>query len=202
MLLVGVIASNGYLDPAGPFRTSASSVQYDGVSMLRAIFSTDASAQSYAAIYYLLDSQLPDSGAAKQVKVQFAATNVWGHGGFDVLELKNVTQAAPLANGISNGDNCGNGHGARSVAVNFSQTGSLVYAVAAARGATALPSLATAAAPNGPFEHWNAHQGFPADMTGSAGYVFANTNRSLDWSFTDCFNSAAAGVAIKRLNWN
>jgi len=33
--------------------------------------------------------------------VQFAATNVWGHGGFDVLELKNVMQVAPIATGTS-----------------------------------------------------------------------------------------------------
>jgi len=202
MLLVGVIASVGYLDPAGPFRTSADSVQYDGINMPRAIFSVDTSAQSYAAVYYLLDSQLPDSGTARQVKVRFAATNVWGHGGFDVLELKNVTQSVPLATGVSSGSNCGNGMGTRSVTVNFSETGSLVYAVMAGRNATAVPTLTTGAAPNGPFQHWNAHQPLPENMTGSAAYVFGNTNRTLEWAFTDCYNSAGAGVAIKRLNWN
>jgi hypothetical protein len=194
MILVGVIASDSFLDP--------DLVQYDGVDMTRAIWSQDASNQSYAAVYYLLEAQLPDSGTARPVKVQFAATNVWGHGGLDVLELKNVMQVAPIATGVSTGGNCGGGNNARSIAVNFSQTGTLVYGVMAGRGATVIPSFTSGAAPNGPFSHWNDHVLNPNNMTGSTGYVFGNSNRTLDWSFNDCYNSAGAGVAIKRLNWN
>jgi hypothetical protein len=33
-------------------------------------------------------------------------------------------------------------------------------------------------------------------------YAIANSTYSMNWTVLNCFNSAAAMVAIKRLNWN
>src|SRR5260221_343931 len=82
MVLVGVSSSDTFLDPE--------SMTYNGKPMTRAVFAQDASGQSYAGIYFLLDAQLPDTaGTQSPVVATFASTPVWGHGGFDVLELKN-----------------------------------------------------------------------------------------------------------------
>jgi hypothetical protein len=32
--------------------------------------------------------------------------------------------------------------------------------------------------------------------------VFDNDNRTISWNVVNCYNSATAAVAIKRLNWN
>jgi hypothetical protein len=189
MVIVGVVASDTFLDPE--------SVQYDGKDMTRAVWAQDTDNQSYAAVYYMLEAQLPDPGT-KTVTVTFASTPVWGHGGFDVLELKNTMQVAPIANGMAIGSNCGGGNGVRNVTVNFTQTGSLVYAVMSGRGALSVPTLTA----NGPIQHWNDHVSSPNNHTGSSAYVFDNDNRTFQWTFNDCYNSAAVGVAVKRLNWN
>lgn len=190
MVLVGVASSDTLLDPE--------SVKYDDFDMVRAQFAQDSSNQSYAAVYYLLDDQLPDTaGATSHVKVTFSSGSMWGDGGFDVLELKNTMQVAPIANGTAVGGNCGGGNGLRSVSVTFNQPGSLVYGVMSGRGATQMPVLSA-----GPTQHWNEHVGSPTDHTGSSAYVLDDNNRTFDWTFNDCFNSAGVAVVIKRLNAN
>jgi hypothetical protein len=39
-------------------------------------------------------------------------------------------------------------------------------------------------------------------MLGAAAYIFDNDNRTLTWNVANCYNSATAIVAIKRLSAN
>ena len=127
MVLVGIAASEQLLRP--PL-----SVTYNGAAM-----TTDATlqkmtgaSQGWAGIYYLLDSGLPATAGSYAVTASFASTYVWGSGIFDVVELKNVHQTNPFVvtapvdtldcNGMP-----------RLLNVNFSQVGSFVYAILAAR---------------------------------------------------------------------
>jgi hypothetical protein len=82
--------------------------------------------------------------------------------------------------------------------VNFNQAGSLVYSTMSGRGATAAAISGAA----GLVETWDQQQPSPNNHTGSAAYIFSDTNRTITWNLTGCYNSAGAGVAVKRLSAN
>jgi hypothetical protein len=76
----------------------------------------------------------------------------------------------------------------------------LVYGVLAARAAT---SAALDKSDANVVEMWNQRQIGPDSMIGAAAYYYpTDVGRTLTWAVSDCYNSATAGVAIKRLNWN
>ena len=188
MVLVGIAASEEFLDPE--------TVTYDGTSMIRAVQAQNSTNQSYAAIYYLLDTALPAAAnTTSPVSAVFSSTFAWGHGGLDVLELRNAMQTAPLTTGSSSGAAC-SGSATRGVSATYNQTGSLVYGLLSGRGATA----ASLNGAPGLTQTWNQHQATPSDLTGSAAYVIDNDDRTINWSLSNCFNSAAAMVVIKRLS--
>ena len=192
MLVVGIACTDNYTNPDNVV------VTYAGTPMLVAIEQEDAGKHSYAGIYYLLDSALPDNPSTNQVVASFGPAFTWGHAGVDVLELKNTMQVTPIATGGTPGDaNCG-GSASRSGTVTFNQPGSLVYGVLSARGA----SSATLSSSSGLVESWNQLQPTPDKMVGAAAYVPDNDNRTITWSVANCYNSAVALAAIKRLSAN
>jgi len=194
MIVVGLAATDTLLaDPA------AVTVTYAGEPMQLAVNQQDGAKQSYAAVYYILDAALPDGTGPNDALATYTTPgNKWGHAGMDLIELKNTMQTAPIAvMGTPGNTGCGGGS-TRTATVTFAQTGSLVYGVLGARGATA----ATLSSATGLVESWNQFQLLPDKMIGAAAYVFDNDNRTLTWSLVNCYNSATAIVAIKRLNWN
>ena len=177
-------------------------VTYDTQPMQLAVQLVDAKKQSYAGIFYILDAALPAGTGSKDVVATYALPGYgWGHAGIDVMELKNTMQVAPIATGgsvlLPTDPGCG-GSPSRSATVTFTQPGSLVYGVLGARGASA----ATLTAATGLVETWNQLQSTPDKMIGAAAYVFDGDNRTIAWNVTNCFNSATAIVAIKRLSAN
>lgn len=189
MLLVGVAATESYLNPANFTLT------YAGVTLTRAAFSQDGNNLAHAAVYYLLDSQLPTTAGVKTLNVALIASNFgWGGGGVDVLELANVSQGSVLATGTNSGINC-SGATSRSVAVNLTQPGSLVYAVLTGRAAAS----ATLSAASGLVESWNQHQVTPDHLMGAAAWIITGANRTVTWTVPTCYSSAQVGVALKRI---
>ncbi|MES1182158.1 MAG: hypothetical protein ABUL60_00010 [Myxococcales bacterium] len=197
MVLVGVAYTDTILT-ASP----TVGVTYDGQPMQLATQQVDVKAQSYAGVFYILDAALPTTTGAKDVIATYTTPgNRWGHAGLDLMELKNTMQVAPIATGgsiITPTDPGCSGGSTRTATVTFSQVGSLVYGVLGARGATA----ATLSGASGLVETWNQLQSSPDKMIGAAAYVFDNDNRTITWNVVNCYNSATAAVAIKRLNWN
>jgi hypothetical protein len=160
----------------------------------------DSSLSAYAGVYYLLDAALPNSPGSQPVIARFSnSTAPWGHGGLDVIELKNTMQVAPIATGGAGGGNCGSNPNI-SAAVTFSQAGSLVYGVMT--GVTATTASLTGSGSPAPVETWNQLQKLPNDMHGAAAYAFGDSSRTLTWTVPSCNATATAIVAVKRLNWN
>lgn len=198
MVLISVVSSDPFGEPE--------SVTYDDQPLTRAAFAVDGSANSWAGIYYILDANLPDNAGEKSnAVVKFWNGAQWGMGGFDLIELKNATQAAPFASGTGSavGGNCG-GATQRAVTVTYTSPGgeptkynnSLVYAVLSARGALS----ATLSMAAGQTETWNAFTtGAPQDHLGAAVRIFDNDTRTFTWSVPSCYNSAGVGVAVQRL---
>ncbi len=192
IVLVGVVASEVLLDPEQVV------VTYDGTTMIPAVERTEPNKQAYSGIYYLLDAALPSSaGAVSVVRAQFSTTGSWGHGGLDVLELRNAMQVGPIATGAASSADCAS-TSSRSVNVTFDQPGSLVYGVMSARAATTV-SLTSS---SGLVQTWNQRQATPAGHVGAAAYVFDDDSRAIAWSVTGCYNTSATSVAIKRLSAN
>jgi hypothetical protein len=200
MIIVGIAATDSFLDHGAPLHTDNIVVTYNGTAMSTVVEQTDSSKQSYAGIYYLLDANLPNNTGSTSypVKVQFETFNQWGHGGIDIVELKNTMQTAPLASGSSSGGNC-SGSQSRSVSVTFSQTGSFAYGVLSARAGTSLtlttPSIT---------QTWNQKvTANPADFAAGAAYAWpVDSSRTFSWNVPTCYNSASAAVVIKRLSAN
>jgi hypothetical protein len=200
MIIVGIAATDNFLDHGAPLHTDNIVVTYNGTTMSNVVEQTDSSRQSYAGIYYLLDANLPNNTGSTSypVKVQFEPFNQWGHGGIDIVELKNTMQTAPLASGGSQAGNC-SGSLSRSVSVTFSQTGSFAYGVLSARAGTSLtlttPSIT---------QTWNQKvTANPADFAAGAAYAWpVDSSRTFSWDVPTCYNSASAAVVIKRLSAN
>ncbi|MDF3069782.1 MAG: hypothetical protein K0R38_5383 [Polyangiaceae bacterium] len=191
MVLVGVATTDNYTAMENV------SVTYAGTPMLLAFEQLDPGKHSYAGIYYLLESGLPESGTNRQVVASFGATNTWGHAGVDVVELRNVMQVAPIASGGAGVDmNC-SPVATRSASLSFTQSGSLIYGVLGARHSTA-----AALVDNTVTQLSNRQQTTPDGMTLATAYVKANSGRSLGWDVTNCYNTAISLVAIKRLSAN
>jgi hypothetical protein len=194
MVLVGVIATPNFTNPENI------SVTYGGTNMLLAKEQRDSGLQAYAGIYYLLDAALPDTTGSKAVVATFSAsTSPWGHGGLDVIELKNVMQVAPIATNGAGGGNCGSAPTISST-VTFTQPGSLVYGVLG--GVTANSVTLTGTGTPTPVETWNQLQSTPDKGHGAAAYALGDSSRTLTWNVPTCNATATAIVAIKRLNWN
>ena len=86
----------------------------------------------------------------------------------------------------------------RSLNVNFSQVGSFVYAILAARNGDV---GATNTSPVGFVQTLNARATDPAVLAGMAGYVGpVSSNQLFAWNVESCWNSAAVGVAIHRMS--
>lgn len=194
MVLVGVGTTDNFTQTPANI-----GVTYDGVTMTQSAKVFDSVNQhSLATIFYLLDSQLPDTTGSKQVIVNFGPTFMWGHGGMNVVELKNTMQVAPIATGgQGDGNNCGSS-ASRAGSISFSQTGSYVYGFLAARGAT----NATFSASGSQSSLFIQNQPTPDNMTAAATSVIANGNTTMTWTVNNCYNSAVGMVAVKRLNWN
>jgi hypothetical protein len=192
MVLVGVTAMSNFTDPP------TARVDYATVPMHLAFAQEDINKHSYAGIFYLLDSELPDGAGANEVLVWFGGNYSWGHGGAQVVELRNVMQVPPIATGGGAGDLSCSAGGSRSGSVTFSQVGSLVYGVLGARGGTQAVLSGTPAVT----ELWNQIVTTPDRLLAASAYVIDNDNRTFTWNVTGCENSAIAVVAIKRLNAN
>jgi len=192
MVLVGVTATPNFTNPENI------SVTYAGTTMLLAKEQRDSGLQAYAGIYYLLDAALPDTAGNKTVIAKLSASSSpWGHGGLDIIELKNVSQVAPIAtNGTSSG-NCGSAPTVSST-VTFTQPGSFVYGVLGA--VTASTASLTGSGSPTPIETWNQLQTSPDRMHAAAAYTFGDSTRTLTWNVPACNGTASAIVAIKRLN--
>src|SRR6185369_2990893 len=107
------------------------------------------------------DAALPDTAGANDAVATYTTPGFrWGHAGMDLIELKNTMQTAPIAAaGLAGNTGCGGGS-TRTATVTFAQTGSLVYGVLGARGATS----ATLSSSVGLVETWNQLQGTPDKM--------------------------------------
>jgi hypothetical protein len=190
-VLVGVAATDNYT------AIEKISVTYAGTPMLLAFEQMDPGKHSYAGIYYLLESGLPEAGTNRQVIVSIGAAMTWGHAGADVVELRNVMQVAPIASGGAGVNlNC-SPVATRGASLSFSQAGSLVYGVLGARNATA-----AALVDNTVTQIANRQQTSPERMMLATAYVVANAGRTISWDVTGCFNTAVSLVAIKRLSAN
>ncbi len=192
MVLVAVTATDNFTNPP------TAKAEYAGVEMRRAVQRTDVNAHSYAGIFYLLDSELPESAGTHQALVSFSGNYPWGHAAAQVVELKNTMQVAPIAVGGGSGDLSCSASVSRSGTVTFNQVGSLVFGVLGARGGDGATLTGTPAV----VSLWNQTVTDPAKLLSASAYVYDNDNRTLTWNMTSCDNSAIAMVAIKRLNWN
>jgi hypothetical protein len=197
MVLVGVATTDNYFEPY--------SVSYDQKPMTLAA-SIASAGNSWAGVYYILDADLPNNAATPSpVLVRFDNGNAWGHGGFEVLELRNAQQSAPFVIGTNNGGNCGGGFQARSVGVTFSSPGSeptkydnsLVYAVLAARGTAAAADVTLDSM--GVTQGWKEFQPDPDKLVGTAVRVLDSDSRTFNWTISNCYNTAQAAVAVQRL---
>ncbi|HET7539378.1 MAG TPA: hypothetical protein VFK05_05880 [Polyangiaceae bacterium] len=196
ILLVAVTATEAYF-------TTTKTVLYGpsanpNIVMHRAVESkAGGSPGSYAAIYYLLDDELPINAGAYAVSVQFSAGTQTGAGSFAVSEFQNVQQTpSPFVATPSNTDTSGCGNPSiRSVPLNFSQAGSFGYvALSARQGSNASVVAGTVT------ETMYKQQPEPGPMSALAGYVGPiNGNATPSWNISTCTNSAGAGVVLKRV---
>jgi hypothetical protein len=192
MLLVGLGATDNFTNP------EKISLTYDGVAMVPAIKVFDSASQhTLAAIYYLLDASLPDAPGSKQVVAGFGGNYTWGHGAIQVLELKNAMQVAPIATSGGAGPSSCSATMIRSGSISFNEAGSLVYGFLTARGATGTTLSASA----GLTELWKQTDTSPENIAVASAYSIDDSARTMTWTVTDCFNSAVALAAIKRLNY-
>jgi hypothetical protein len=188
VVLVGVSASG---TGAGPF-----SVTYDDQPMVKAVEIEHESRQTYAAIYYLLDEQLPaPAGTTNRARVIFSTGQWWGYGGIDVLEVVGAQQDPPLLTNTSVGTYC-NGLAKRGVTLTFDAPGSLVYGVLSSRGALGPPTLQQAPPLNKTWSQ-NVYNGSVAQSAG-AGWVIDDDTRNLEWDLEGCDTSVAAGIVLER----
>jgi hypothetical protein len=192
MLIAGVTATDNYTKPENI------KVTYGSATMTPIIEQMDGNTQSYAGIYYLLDSGLPTSAGTYDVVARFGGSGTWGHGGINVIELRNTKQQAPFAfKGAASTTSCSSTP-TRSVTVTFSEPGSFVYALLGARGGR----TAQLASSPGFIESWNQHQATPDHLMAAAAYMIADDSRTVSWTVGSCYNSANAIVAVERLNSN
>jgi hypothetical protein len=190
VVLVGVSASG---TGSGPF-----SVTYDDQPMVKAVEIEHESRQTYAAIYYLLDAQLPAQAAtSNQARVVFSTGQWWGYGGIDVLEVVNAQQDAPLVTNTAVGANC-SPQTTRGVTLTFDAPGSLVYGVLSSRGSPSPPTLQQAPPLTKTWSQ-NVDNGGAAQSAG-AGWVIDDDTRNLQWGLENCDTSAVAGVVLERLH--
>jgi hypothetical protein len=190
VVLVGVSAS---ATDTGPL-----SVTYDSQPMVKAVEKDHESRQTYAAIYYLLDAQLPaQPGTVNQARVRFSDGQWWGYGGIDVLEVTGVQQEKPLMTNVSVGANC-NGQTTRGVTMTFHAPGSLVYGVLSSRGA-ASPPLLQQTPPLTKTWSQNVDNGGTAQSAG-AGWVIDDNTRDLEWNLAGCDTSVIVGLVLERLH--
>ena len=188
LVLVGVTAAEPYL--------STESVKYNGTTMTLAVQTQTAEGHSYAGIFYLLDSALPANAGSYPVSVTFRNDMYAGVGAFNVLELKNVAQTGSLVtNAVNPLDADCSSQGDRSVTLSFAQAGSFGYAVTAARmGSNATPN------PGVLLQTMNLNPTNPWSLVGVAGYAGPiSGNTTLTWNIANCWNSASAAVALKRV---
>jgi len=192
MIVAGVTSTDAYINP--PSLT----VTYNGATMKKAVEKSDSNKQSYAAVYYLLDSAMPASAGTYELAVRFGNPGSWGHGGVDVVELRNTGQQAPFVlGGSGTSTSCGTTP-ARTAALTFGkpEPGSFVYGVLAARGGKS----ATLASATDLVETWNQRQIMPDNLMAAAAYTIADDSRTLTWTVGNCYNSATAIVGVERLN--
>lgn len=197
MMLMGITAMNNFTNPLSAIRA-----EYAGITMHLAFQQLDTAteAHSYAGIFYLLDSELPDDPTTttpNQAVAWFGGNYSWGHGAAQVVELKNTMQVAPIATGGGAGPTSCSSSGSRSGTVTFSQTGSLVYGLFGARSG----DVATLTGTPQNVQIWNQIVTNPAKLLSASAYAYTGTTRTLTWNVTGCENSAIALVALKRLNW-
>jgi hypothetical protein len=190
IVLVGVTATEPYL-------SSTKFVTYGGILMHAAIEAKANEGQSYAGIFYLLDSELPATPGTYQVKVQFSTGTESGAGALSVTEFQNVQQTpTPFVTTVASPSdtNC-NVQANRAVALNFNQAGSFGYGVIAARaGTNAMPT------PGVLVQTMNETQNQPLPLAGLAGYAGPiNGATTLSWNVSNCSNTANAGVVLKRV---
>jgi hypothetical protein len=190
MIIAGVTCTDNFTNPENV------KVTYGSATMIPIIEQIDTNKQSYAGIYYLLDASLPTGAGTNDVIARFGGSGTWGHGGINVIELKNTKQQAPFAfAGAQLSTGCGTTP-TRSVTLAFSEPGSFVYALLGARGGR------TAALTNstGFIETWNQRQITPDNLMAAAAYLIADEGRTVSWTAGNCYNSAQAMVAVERLN--
>jgi len=191
VVLVGVTAAEPYLTT-----TPGKYVWYNGVLMHAAVEIDSGEKQSYAGIFYLLDSELPNNAGTYQVKVQFTSNASNGSGAFSVTEFENVQQSSPFVTTVtSRSDVDCSVQPLRSVALAFNQAGSFGYAVIAARSGTGVTPTPGVLVPT-----MNQTQSQPYPIAGVAGYAGPiNGNTTLSWNIGNCPNSAGVGVVLKRV---
>jgi hypothetical protein len=192
MVLLGISA---FGTGAGPF-----TVRYDDQPMTMAVELEHASRESYAAIYYLLDAQLPAAaGTTSKVEVTFNKKAWWGLGGFDVLDVQNAAQQKPLLTSSSAADTCSSSAN-RGTSLTFKSPGALVYGVLSMHGNSTPPALLQAPPLT---EAWAQHvNNGTGNHTGSAAWVIDDDTRSISWATPTCYNSSAVGVVVERVRAN
>lgn len=199
MIIAGVTCTDNFTNPENV------KVTYGDATMTPVIEQIDANKQSYAGIYYLLDgssgaptSSMPASAGNIDVVARFGGQGTWGHGGINVIELRNVKQQAPFAFIGAGSTTACSTNPSRSVSLSFAEPGSFVYALLGARGGR---SASLGSAP-GFIESWNQHQATPDHLMAAAAYAIADDSRSVSWTVANCYNSATAMIAVERLNSN
>jgi len=194
LVLVGVTATEPFLASVAP-----KYAWYNGVLMHAAIEVDSNEKQSYAGIFYLLDSELPTDPGSYPVKVQFTndINKSNGTGAFTVTEFQNVQQTAGtfVTTVASPSDVDCSVQATRSVALSFTQAGSFGYALIAARA-----GMNAVAMPGAFVETMNVLQNQPYPLAGLAGYAGPiNASTTLSWNVANCSNTAGVGVALKRV---
>jgi len=155
---------------------------------------------SYAAIYYLLDDELPANPGAYSVTVQLSAGTQSGGGSFTVSEFQNVKQTPTSPNPFVttassfSDTNCGS-PSVRSVALTNTQAGSFGYVALGARQGSSPAVVAGSVT-----ETMKLQQPEPGPMSALAGYIGPiSGNATPSWNVSGCANSAGAGVVLKRV---
>jgi hypothetical protein len=190
LILVGVVCrANNANDCQLPVATYGSTQ----LTVLQRVFNNQAG----AAIYYVLDDDLPSSGS-HTVTLDRPG---WGSLSAEVIEFQGVAQDPfySVQNGANDGNNCNNkSNGDIQLTLPGVASGSIIYAVGG--GATGSASGGTAKA-FPPFI-LSQNEGAEYIVFGSSltGRLDPTQDRTPVFEFTDCNSSSMAAVALRAAN--
>jgi hypothetical protein len=129
------------------------------------------------------------------VVVTYSSGAAWGTGMANVIELRNVDQTTPVANGtaVPNALDCTGV--ARSLPITVSQPGSFLYGFAAGRNASSI--AITTGSPQ--TQTFNGVETSPSLFRAAGGRHVASSNTTFQWDMAGCWSSVLVGVTVRRV---